>query len=454
MIRPLICRITVVLIALGSCQSLLAQAQMANLPARESNSELDSAFEKLTSKKAIAEVARYRKALKKLETDSQKEKDRLRNDLLGQFDIALRTATKDKDYAEVQNLLDARSLLEKAGAQENEEVGSDDDSTDAGKSAGTDNAENEEQPEPGRKRPRVPRRRDTSGRDGAMDIPVGNIQGRSSKINIAKAKTFRKNKYLVFPEHVTWHHAVRICRQHGGHLVRVGDADEQAFLVKLLTSVDSKYDSFWIDASDEEAESQWHNSLGEPLSYANWDSGQPNNGDNLQHYANMRRDLGGKWNDDVSSKRRRFICEWEGGQRAKVDVPEKAVTFRKNKYLVISESATWHVAHRVCKQLGGHLVRVDDADEQAFLEKLANATGSKRDMIWIDGSDEETESEWRNSLGQPLPYKNWDGGQPNNENQTEHHAAMRRGRGWKWTDTRATVRARYICEWENAEGQE
>ena len=87
MIRPLICSIAGLLIALGSCQSLWAQAQTASPPAQESNSELDSALEKLTSKKAIAEVTRYRKALEKLKVDSQKEKDRFRNDLMDKFDL-------------------------------------------------------------------------------------------------------------------------------------------------------------------------------------------------------------------------------------------------------------------------------------------------------------------------------------------------------------------------------
>lgn len=317
MIRPLICSIAGLLIALGSCQSLLAQAQTPNPPVKESNSELDSALEKLTSKKAIAEVARYRKALGKLEIDSQKEKGRLRKDLLGQFDIALRTATKDKDYAEVQNLLDARLLLEKAGAGDTEEVGNVDDSADGGKAEDTNNTGNEDQPESERKRPRVPRKRGRSGQDGPMDIPAGTVQGPANRTNLTKAKTFRKNKYLI-----------------------------------------------------------------------------------------------------------------------------------------ITESATWHVAHRECKKRGGHLVRVDDAAEQAFLEKLAAAENSKRDMIWIDATDEDVESEWHNSLGEPLPFKNWHNGQPNNENMKEHHAAMRRVRGWEWTDTVATVRARFICEWENVAGQE
>ena len=33
--------------------------------------------------------------------------------------------------------------------------------------------------------------------------------------------------------------------------------------------------------------------------------------DQLQHHACIRRNLGMRWNDDVSSMRARFICEWE-----------------------------------------------------------------------------------------------------------------------------------------------
>ena len=136
MIRSLICSAAVLLTALVSCHSLLAQAQTAAPPVVESTSALDSALEKLTSKKAIAEVTRYRKALEKLEVDSLAEKDRLRNDLMDKLDTALRTATKDKDYAEVQNLLDARLLLENA-----------DDAQDNDDASNVDNSTNEDQPD-------------------------------------------------------------------------------------------------------------------------------------------------------------------------------------------------------------------------------------------------------------------------------------------------------------------
>ena len=59
---------------------------------------------------------------------------------------------------------------------------------------------------------------------------------------------------------------------------------------------------------------------------------------------------------------------------------------RNNKYLVITDKATWHHAIN-CDKLGGHLVRVDDAQEQAFLEKLAAQSfkdGPKGNSVWID----------------------------------------------------------------------
>ena len=113
-----------------------------------------------------------------------------------------------------------------------------------------------------------------------MDISDGNTQGRASKVALKKAKEFRKNKYLVFTEKATWHHAKSVCEKLGGHLVRVDDADEQSFLEKLVTQSfknGPKGNSVWIDASDEEVESEWHNSLGKPLPYTNWDADQPNN---------------------------------------------------------------------------------------------------------------------------------------------------------------------------------
>lgn len=293
MVRPAPYSVAVLLIVLTLCHSGFSQE------GRSPASELDIALGKLTSKRAIAEVNRYRKALNKLAADTQKEKGRLRKELLDELDVALRMATKDKDYAETQKLLDARLLLEKANEAEGEgEPNQDQNLDEVGDSDESDSSEARNQTG------RVPKRSKEGDVGSEIDSPL------TARIPQA-AKTFRKNKYLVITEKATWHHAKVVCEKLGGHLVRVDDDEEQKFLEKLATAAGPTGKSHWIDASDEEAESKWHNSLGQPLPYTNWDNGQPNNDNSIQHNAAMRRDLDWKWNDDVSSMRARFICEWE-----------------------------------------------------------------------------------------------------------------------------------------------
>ena len=61
-----------------------------------------------------------------------------------------------------------------------------------------------------------------------------------------------------------------------------------------------------------------------------------------------------------------------------------------------------------CAQgLGGHLVTVNDAAEQAWLDELFYAG-----EVWIGLSDEAVEGTWAWMSGEPVTYTNWASGQP------------------------------------------
>jgi hypothetical protein len=114
------------------------------------------------------------------------------------------------------------------------------------------------------------------------------------------------------PDRIDWEAAQAQCAADGGYLATILSAEENEF-VFALASGDS---SFWyIDAFENgigpwiggiqvpgslEPDGGWHWITGEPWSYTNWASGEPNNfalDENRAHLFGLRTLIGDTWND-------------------------------------------------------------------------------------------------------------------------------------------------------------
>ena len=138
----------------------------------------------------------------------------------------------------------------------------------------------------------------------------------------ADAAEFHGKFYKLFPHQLSWHQAQQRCLELGGHLAVVKSEDENQFLMSLMKG--HGISVVWLGASDEKVEGSWFWVDGEPLRYSNWNPGQPNNKQNLEHYMIMiagnaeavaRGAVDGKWHDqpDVAIVRWSpgFICQWD-----------------------------------------------------------------------------------------------------------------------------------------------
>jgi hypothetical protein len=98
-------------------------------------------------------------------------------------------------------------------------------------------------------------------------------------------------------------------------------------------------------------------------------------------------------------------------------------------YAVIP-AQTWLDALARSADLGGWLVTVDDAAEQAWL--VDNFGGEE--TFWIGLTDAETEGSWRWAGGKPVSYANWAANEPNNMYGGEHFGVMNWLAPGEWND--------------------
>lgn len=91
------------------------------------------------------------------------------------------------------------------------------------------------------------------------------------------------------------------------------------------------------------------------------------------------------------------------------DIPDSALVNPQNghSYFVYTDSLNWVDAKEFCKSLGGHLATISDAQEQTFVEQLAQ-TCSERTNFWLGGYYDRNREIWKWVDGTPFTYTNWD----------------------------------------------
>lgn len=136
-----------------------------------------------------------------------------------------------------------------------------------------------------------------------------------------------------------------------------------------------------------------------------------------------------------------------------------AIEWNGHKYKVVREPLSWHDAKKRCEEVGGHLVIVNDAKEQAILVELLGRNGMPVDSlqnsdytgVWLGCTDELKEGKWVWVDGSALEYANWRAGNPRSKTGL-HYPAMGIHYGGAWDNRIAGDSSHtpaFICEWDD-----
>ncbi|XP_014367902.2 pulmonary surfactant-associated protein D [Papilio machaon] len=129
-------------------------------------------------------------------------------------------------------------------------------------------------------------------------------------------KSGEKRYYLGIFFKANWFKAQQYCRFHGMHLASISSQEENDRLEKYVKDSGYGREHFWTSGTDlaEEGNFFWM-ANGRPLTFVNWNAGEPNNfryengeEENCLELWN-RDDKGLKWNDSPCSFETFFICE-------------------------------------------------------------------------------------------------------------------------------------------------
>ena len=112
-------------------------------------------------------------------------------------------------------------------------------------------------------------------------------------------------------------------------------------------------------------------------------------------------------------------------------------------FVYVPTARTWSAARADCQSRGGELATIHSAAENTQAAAAANC-GSGDCNVWIGLSDTTQEGRFVWADGSASGYRNWAGGQPNNDNSNADCAQIRNN--GQWDDRSCSESKRYICQ--------
>lgn len=117
-------------------------------------------------------------------------------------------------------------------------------------------------------------------------------------------------------------------------------------------------------------------------------------------------------------------------------IPTKTVVSNNHIYALYDYEMSWSFARDLCKELGGNLVTVTSAKENAVITDLIQS-GTK-DAYWLGATDiDGNDKDFKWVTDETFSYSNWMSGEPNSAGtygEKEHFIEVRKSYGNKWND--------------------
>lgn len=245
--------------------------------------------------------------------------------------------------------------------------------------------------------------------------------------------------YLLSNSH--WLDAEQKAKSLGAHLVTINDEREQLWVASTFSSYGNIDRTLLIGLNDLEQEGVWRWSSGQRVTYTNWrqDPGgsEPTGGtnENVAMVFPACFAAPGKWNDVGAYW---TWSEWCGAENKSPyhGVVEVAPSYHWVRWpssaggndhyyaLTVAAYTNWFHAEAEANLFGGHLVSINSAEEQAFIEATFLEGHSRSNIYWIGLNDIVSEGTFVWSSGEAAAYTNWSPLEPNNAPPGEDAVVM------------------------------
>ncbi|CAH1277455.1 MRC1 [Branchiostoma lanceolatum] len=257
---------------------------------------------------------------------------------------------------------------------------------------------------------------------------TGNLSGRMERPYRNKCYRF----YLSDDTEKTWRDARDFCRSLGTY---------------IMSQLKGIRRTVWIGLFDNIDENQFYWTSGHPVTFTNWNDGEPNNWnsqdeDCVDMYTDQAR--AGLWNDAPCDHLRLFICQSykDPSLPAQPDIstcPSGFVAWRDSCYKLTQTSQSWAQANDACSRggTGAQVVSIYDIYEQSFVKSQFVQ------QAWIGLSDQQVAGEYRWFSGWPVHFTAWGFNEPS---RADGEGCVAMAMNGTWDDTDCSLQLPALCE--------
>lgn len=145
--------------------------------------------------------------------------------------------------------------------------------------------------------------------------------------------------------------------------------------------------------------------------------------------------------------------DYEAKNHAAENCPDEWTVYGQKCYYYSILRKRWVDAESTCEHFGGHLVTIDNINEESYLEMFimdsrTRASDWSLNYTWVGGLDFIKEGHWLWVTGKPITttsFTNWRGGAPNNGRHGVHDEDCM---DWSfgWNDNNCYESFNFVCE--------
>lgn len=126
-------------------------------------------------------------------------------------------------------------------------------------------------------------------------IALNNIRNSFISKYFTKIGYSGNSTYYVYNGFASFNEAVSICKANNLTMLTINNKEENNYICQMISQLDNSY-MYWLGLSDKDSEGTWKWVNGDPITYTNWERGQPDNYYAVEHFAHIRNNSCG-WND-------------------------------------------------------------------------------------------------------------------------------------------------------------
>ncbi|CAI5788830.1 Uncharacterized protein PODLI_1B041026 [Podarcis lilfordi] len=256
----------------------------------------------------------------------------------------------------------------------------------------------------------------------------------------------------------SWADSQSFCRAMGGELASISSSQEERSLQRYLSDQGFSSSHFWLGLNLQSPTEGFSWSDGSPLGYTNWEYGEPNNYNEIEHCGELNANYRMRWNDIHCEDLYNWICQIKKGEEPKPEPTEPPLPkfqYSSDGWLINGDkqyyfstyTAPMETGREFCKKNFGDLAVIESYTERRFLTKYISKNdwtnayyiGLKlsldKDVSWMDGT--------------PVQYLAWAPHEPNFANNDENCVVIYRRTGL-WNDINCGHPNPFICERHNS----